>query len=467
MRMTLDMIKNKNLKRRKPIMPDKKFVMQVLKLVVPIILGQIVISAVNFVDNFIVGHTNDSATNLSGVAMANEIWYFCFAFIGAISLSSSIFMAQYYGADKIDAFKMFQKNMMSCCLVVATIFTIIANVMPEKILGIYSSDPKIQVAGGKFLKWIIADLIFVSISYSFQTAFNIIGKTRYILLSASFALINNSVLGWALIYPANLGTEGAGIANFISRFFELAIMSFFAIRNKANINLIKWDIFLFDFKVMKALLSKWFYMLAYITFIFSLVAQTAVWSNFYSSEVSAAVGIGYAVSNIMWTIFPGISAATKNLVGVNLGKSDFDSALYNSRRFNVISLGIAFSFSTIAIALAFFLPQAAGLHGHSVDYAKEMILIFAGSNILYVITQTLFAALEAGNITLPSTIFYNFFNLVITLPLALLLAKFTGLEFWQVFFVSQIVQVIPAAISWYFYHQFKWLRNISDEKNSY
>lgn len=73
MRMTLDMIKNKNLKRRKPIMPDKKFVMQVLKLVVPIILGQIVISAVNFVDNFIVGHTNDSATNLSGVAMANEI----------------------------------------------------------------------------------------------------------------------------------------------------------------------------------------------------------------------------------------------------------------------------------------------------------------------------------------------------------------------------------------------------------
>lgn len=75
------------------------------------------------------------------------------------------------------------------------------------------------------------------------------------------------------------------------------------------------------------------------------------------------------------------------------------------------------------------MPQAAGLHGHSVDYAKEMILIFAGSNILYVITQTLFAALEAGNITLPSTIFYNFFNLVITLPLALLLAKFTGLEF--------------------------------------
>ncbi len=61
-------------------------------------------------------------------------------------------MAQFFGANKIDVFKQFQKNMIGINLIFAAIFTIIANVMPEKLISIYSNDPEIQRAGAKFLK---------------------------------------------------------------------------------------------------------------------------------------------------------------------------------------------------------------------------------------------------------------------------------------------------------------------------
>lgn len=450
----------KKLKGFKPIWPDKAFLKQVFKLVLPIILGQIVISAVNFVDNFIVGHTTDSEVNLAAVAMANEIWYFCASFVFAIAIGSSIFMAQYFGAKKVDIFKLLQKNMMGISIIFAIIFTIIANTIPEKLMGIYSSDKAVQESGAKFLRWVIADQIFMAMSYSLQTTFNIIGKTRYILISATFALVNNSVMGWALIYPADLGTEGAGIANFVSRFSEMMIMFFFAYRNKQFIS-VKLNIFKYDLKLLRLVLTKWFFMLAYVVFVFSMSALSAVWSQSYHNDVTAAVGIGYAVSNIMWTIFPAISAASKNLIGINLGNSDFEKALRNSRRLNIALIAVAFTFSMIAIALSFFLPEVVGLKGQSAIYARNMILIFAGSNVLYVLSATLFAAVEAGGITLPSTICYNFFQLVIPLPIAFLLAKFAGLDFTTVFAITQALQIIPAGISYYFYRKFNWLRNIA------
>ncbi len=97
--------------------------------------------------------------------------------------------------------------------------------------------------------------MFVSVSYALQTTFNIIGKTRYILLSASVALVNNGVMGYVFIYPLDLGAEGAGIANFISRFFEISIMIFFALRNR-NVISLSLNVFMLDLKPLVMIFKK-------------------------------------------------------------------------------------------------------------------------------------------------------------------------------------------------------------------
>ncbi len=117
------------------------------------------------------------------------------------------------------------------------------------------------------------------------------------------------------------------------------------------------------------------------------------------------------------------------MVGQELGRANFEMALANSRRLNVTIAGIAIAFSLIAMSISFFLPQVVGLHGHAQITARSMILIFAGANIFYVMTSVFFSAVESGGITLPSTIFSNFFQVVVTLPVAILLAQFTGLDF--------------------------------------
>lgn len=61
-------------------------------------------------------------------------------------------MAQYFGAKKVDIFKLLQKNMMGISIIFAIIFTIIANTIPEKLMGIYSSDKAVQESGAKFLR---------------------------------------------------------------------------------------------------------------------------------------------------------------------------------------------------------------------------------------------------------------------------------------------------------------------------
>lgn len=446
---------------KKLVFPDKKFFWKVLKLMIPLMLGQMIIVSVSFIDNVMVGHYGNADLNLASVAVANEIWYFIFNVMISISVVSSIFMAQYYGARKNDEFKDLTRNAIVLSLIFISFVSIFVLAKPEWFLHIFTQDQEIIDHSKTFLRLISAGTFLSAISYPLQTSLNVIGKMKYVVISAAVALVTNAVFDYVFIYPLDMGIMGAGVATLISRVFEFALVMWFSYRNSDRV-FAGFNWFKFNVPLFKQLMGKWTLIASSVLYVGSLSGLSAIFTNSHE-EVMAAMGTGYAVSGLMWTIFPAIAAATKVMIGKRLGRDDFQLAKDNSRKLNTSIMMIAVVLSAAVAGIGFFLPQIVGLEGMEKLIARDMILIFAGANIFYVLGSVLFSALEAGGITKPSVIFNNVFQVVVVIPLVAGLAFGTNWAFWEVFLVSQMIQVIPTIFAYYYYHQFKWVNNLTDE----
>ncbi|MCJ7716887.1 MAG: MATE family efflux transporter, partial [Anaerolineales bacterium] len=146
---------------------DKKFISTMVRLASPIVLQHLLISSLGLIDVLMLGQLGDTA--VAAVGIANQIFFLATLLFFGITSGTSIFTAQYWGQKDIKRIQ----NILGLCLTMsftgAIIFSFVSILYPERVIGIYSTDPEVIQLGSNYLRIAAISYAATAITSSFST----------------------------------------------------------------------------------------------------------------------------------------------------------------------------------------------------------------------------------------------------------------------------------------------------------
>ena len=182
----------------------------------PMILGQIAQQFYSFCDSAIVGNCiNPDA--LAAVGATNVISNTLIGFLNSATLGLSIPIARYFGAQD-------QKNMRKCIgvsailtFVTSIVLTIVGLLFIYDLLVLLGTPEEIIHMADKYVKYILAGLIFSAIYNFGANLLRAVGDSKTPLIFLGIAVVLNIGLDLLFIQGFHSGVAGAAIATVISQ----------------------------------------------------------------------------------------------------------------------------------------------------------------------------------------------------------------------------------------------------------
>ncbi len=195
-------------------------------LLVVISLQQLAALMVNMVDNIMLGSYTELA--LSGATLVNQIQFMLQSFVSGIGTGVAVLGAQYWGKGQVDPIRRITSVGLKFGVIIGLIFFLVTLLIPQSVLGLFTSDRNVVAEGLKYLRIMCWTYIVYAVSntlmYSLQSV-----ETAFVgtVMSVSTILIN-MCLNYCLIFGhfglPELGIVGAAIATLTSRVVELVII---------------------------------------------------------------------------------------------------------------------------------------------------------------------------------------------------------------------------------------------------
>ncbi|MEG0307410.1 MAG: MATE family efflux transporter [Clostridium sp.] len=331
------MMKKENLKE---LFNDKKFYKMVLFLALPIILQNLIASSVNMLDTMMIGRVGE--VELAAVGIANQVYFIFSLFIMGISSGCAVFIAQLWGKkDKYNIQKVLGMGLLSGTII-AFICTLVAIIIPEKIISIFNIDPEVIRIGSSYLRIVCFSYIFTAISFTYAAALRSVENTMLPMLASLVGLVVNGGLNLVLIFgllgfPV-MGVEGAAIATIIARTAEcLLLVSYtyisgnvLAAKVKALINIPKDLVKCVFATMLPVLLNEACWGFGNITY--------AIIYGRIGTQATASIQICTTVYNLFMVITFGLANVAVVIIGKEIGAGREEQGLLYSRRLCAMSL---------------------------------------------------------------------------------------------------------------------------------
>ncbi|MDF2686644.1 MAG: efflux family protein [Clostridia bacterium] len=224
---------------KKWIARDGVYLKTLLILTIPITLQNFLTSSLNFVDSIMVGKLGE--VEISGVGLANQVFFVLSLLLFGICSGSSIFISQFWGSKELNNIKKSASLMLITASSVCFIGFIVAFLFPEQLIALFTDtnnpiSAKIIDSGAKYLRIVSISYVPTAISTAMSTALRCIEKPRIPLLISFIAILTNTFLNYILIFGnygfPKLGVEGAAIATVIARFIEVGFFITYVYLNK-------------------------------------------------------------------------------------------------------------------------------------------------------------------------------------------------------------------------------------------
>ncbi|MFL0248173.1 MATE family efflux transporter [Candidatus Clostridium stratigraminis] len=358
---------------------DKKFFKALLRLAVPIVLQNLVLSSLNLVDTIIIGGLGERA--IASVGLANQYFFLLNLLLFGITSGSSIFTAQYWGNKDIKNIK----RVLGICIITgglgALIFTIGGLLIPEQILGIFSKDRDVIVLGGQYLRIIAFSYIITSISFAYSFTLRSTGQVKIPMFVSVTALGINTVLNYALVYGyfglPKMGVQGSALATLIARIVEMVLLLSVVYKTK---NVIAGR--LKELLDLSADFIKNFFKVT-----IPVIMNESIWAlgvTLYSvvyarmgTEVIASTNISSTIERITWVIFMGLGNACAVMIGNKIGEGDDKEAFIYAKRFIILGPSLAIIGGILVYFNSHFILSAYKVSPTVYNYAAKNLIVFS------------------------------------------------------------------------------------------
>ncbi|EOT27230.1 MATE efflux family protein [Eubacterium sp. 14-2] len=450
---------------------DKAFYRMVLMIVVPIIIQNGITNFVSLLDNIMVGQVGTE--QMSGVAIVNQFMtVFNICIFGGVS-SAGIFTAQYYGQGSQEGVRNTFRFKFIICLLMTVFAIVLFLTAGEELIMLYLHEgaqtgdiARTLEYGKEYLAVIIFGIAPYAVSQTYASTLRETGETVLPMKAGIIAVLVNLLGNFLLIFgnfgfPA-LGAVGAALATDIARVVECVILmcwtyshrqehpfiegAFRSLRipKELTVNIIR--------KGIPIMLNEiaWSTGQAFLMQCYSVRGLSVV----------AGLNISSTVSNLFNVVFLSIGGAIAIIVGQLLGAGKMEEARDTDRKLLFFTVSTCLVCGSLLALISPFFPLIYNTSGEVQSLATGFILIAAGCMPLYAFMHGCYFTLRSGGKTWITVLFDSVYVWAVDIPLAFVLANFTGLPIVVVYLSCQLIETLKCILGYILVKKGIWLQNI-------
>lgn len=443
---------------------DREFYKTLVRLAVPIILQNLVASALNMVDTIMVGQLG--STEIASVGLANQVFFILNLFLFGVNSGAAIFTAQFWGKGDIQNIKRVLGLNIVLGVSAALIVTMAAACFPQQVLAVFSKDSDVVILGGQYLRIVAISYTATAVTFSYAFTLRSTQQVRLPMMVSFLALGLNTILNYVLIFgklgfPA-MGVRGAAIATVAARVVEMLMLL-------GTVYIRDYEI---AAKIREMIDVSGEFIRQFIATITPVILNELLWAigvSLYSvvygrmgTGIIASINIVSTVERLAMVAFFAMGHACAVMVGNQIGAGEENKAFYYAKRFITVgpTMGIFMSIFLMAgsrlILLPFRVPaDVSGWAAHILLIASVLMPLRIFNMIMIV------GILRSGGDTRFSLIMDAFGTWLIAVPMAILGGLVLRLSIELVYIMIATEEIFKFVLGIRRFVTRKWINNLA------
>lgn len=448
---------------KKYLSNETGFYSNIFKLALPIIIQNLLSSAVNSADVVMLNYVGQDA--ISAVSLASNYAHILFMVYYGLGTGATMLCAQYHGKGDSRAIKVVEGIALRFSLIISVIFALCAFCIPHLMMKIFTNDPALVSLGSTYLRYMGVAYLCLGIVEVYLSVLRSVGRVTISMalniMAFTMNIILNAVFIFGLFGAPQLGVAGVAIATAISRFAELIGCLIVSALSK-DVKLNPSYIFLKN----KALSSD------FVRISLPALGNDVIWGVAFSmysvilghlgSDAVAANSLVTVVRNFGTIFCFALASAGGILLGQIIGENKLEKARQNASQlvFLTVLSGI-FGGAVVLIARPFVLNYAS-LSDTAMQYLSTMLLITSYYIMGIALNTTLICGVfRSGGDSKFGFLCDTFIMWTYAVPLGLLSAFVFRLPVLWVYFLLCTDEFAKWPFVFRHYFSKKWLKNIT------
>lgn len=443
---------------------DKRFYRDVFRLVIPMAVQNLINVGVTSTDVIMLGRVGETA--LSGVSLANQIYFILSLLYFGLTSGACVLTAQYWGKKDTRTIEKIMGMSLRISILSGAVFGAAAIFIPRYLMLIFTSDEAVIQAGIRYLQIVGISYILSAFTSVYLNIIRSIEKVVIATVVYGTSLLANIVLNGIFIFglfglPA-MGTAGAALGTLLARTIEVVIVVYYAIRKNDVVKIHIRDFFIRD----KALGRDFF------TYAFPVLLNELAWGagmaaisaivGHLGSAAVAAHSVAQVCRQLSMVIAFGISGATAIMIGKAIGEQKESLAKEYGRKFVKLSIICGIGGGLVILGISPFITMFMKLTPLAKSYLTAMMAIMS----YYVIGQSLNSTVIVGILRAGGdTRFGLFLDVGVMWSCSILGAAVgafvIGIPMPWVYILLCSDEVIKIPFSMWRYRSYKWLKNVT------
>lgn len=372
---------------------DKSFYKHTGLVMLPIAIQSIITSISSFIDTMMASQIDC----VSAIGTALQIDALMQGITFGIAAGINIFVVQYYGANDLKNMKKSFGLSLISVSINALFWILLVFIFRGHLLNIFIQDSDVISRALEYIQIACLSYVFTSLILSFTFAYHSVQKTYIPLLISIITIVLHILLNILFMFQLNFGIKGAAISLLISQIISLSLYFLYSIISRQPFIGSFLEIFKISYSFLKKVYKKVLPLIINET-LFSIGNSLFIVAyGLLGKNVMDCYYIGNQIVNIFYTIVNAMSDASTSMIGLELGKGNFDYAEKEVNYFFGMTSILSFM---IIIALLIFAPQIITLF--ELNSPQKILLAISIVRVLSIriafrlFNVIIFSALRAG-----------------------------------------------------------------------
>ncbi|MEE1192983.1 MAG: MATE family efflux transporter [Blautia sp.] len=444
---------------------NASFSRNLLRLAVPIVLQNLVTTAVSSADVIMLGFVSQDA--LAAGSLASQIMFILNLVYSGISSGVIMLAAQYWGKQDTLTIERIMGIGMRISILISTVFFILAFFFPALLMRIFTNDMQLVSTGIPYLKIVSFSYLFMSISQVYLCTMRTIERVIFATAANASALLLNILLNAVFIFgllgAPKMGIAGVALATTIARGIEFVIcmldaLKFKTIRFRPSTIFERHKLLFADFMKysLPAFGNEVSWGLAF--------SMYSVIMGHLGSDIVAANAVVVVARNLGTVACFGIANAGAILLGKSIGAGLMETVKADASKFCKITFISGMIGGIFIFLLRPLFMNMADLTATAQGYLNIMLFI----NMYYVLGQAMNTAVICGVFRSGGDSKWGFICDTIDMwgyavPMGFFTAFVLKLPPMWVYFIICTDEFVKIPFVYKHYKSYKWLKNITRE----
>jgi putative MATE family efflux protein len=438
-----------------------------IRLAVPIILGNVLQTGYQLTDAFWVGRLGAAA--VAAVSVSFPVSFLVIALGAGFGIAGATLSAQYMGAGRQDMVNHVAAQTMMMVTLTSVVLGGAGYALAPHLLDLLDVAPDVYVGALGFMRVSFVGIIFVFLYAMFQALMRGVGETRTPLLIVLGTVVLNFLLDPLFIFGLGplppQGVMGAAIATLATQGLAAMLGIVIFLRGRHGIQL-SWR----SFRPDPAYIKRAFFLGLPGSIELSTRGLGPMLLSFlvagFGTVTLAGYGVGTNILQFVTIPAMGMSQAVSTLVSQNMGAGN------TQRAARVTVLGASYSFGMLSIVgilayvfaptlVAFFVPRDSEVITEGAQFIRIMCLAWGGIGVQLCIVS---AFRGSGNMLI-AMVLALVSQFVLQFPLAYILSKHTSLQAAGLWWSFPITTISVAIVSVCWFAQGGWKTTVLTEES--